>query len=256
MTWAVPIAIVSGLYTCAWGAFKDGPFEGFRPHTFFRSMLFSVGIVVGLFAVPRLHADRLSPFQLFFVVMGVERLATEIYKGCLRAARDPARFAIPQQLMCFGRTIDRGGVREALGGAGLGGIALVLLVDAKIASMAAFIAVAATAGLVVAVGGAYKDAPFEGFQPLKFFRSPLVVTTIAPLVWRLGPQPLGLLLFMFGGIERLVVEYYKSYVVRSVPGKFRADLPTVRGPFLQHRHRLQYVATVIVVLLVVMYIAQ
>src|SRR5450755_85394 len=110
MTWPLPVSIVSGVYTCAWGAFKDAPFEGFRRYTFFRSVLFSVVIVVALFAAS-LHADRLTPFELFFVVMGVERLATEIYKGCFRDERDADRFAIPQPLTFFGRKIVFGWVR-------------------------------------------------------------------------------------------------------------------------------------------------
>jgi hypothetical protein len=42
------------------------------------------------------HLERVSPLKLFFLVMGIERLATEIYKGCFRAERAPDRFAIPQ----------------------------------------------------------------------------------------------------------------------------------------------------------------
>lgn len=242
------ISALSGLYTSAWGAYKDGPWEGFHPRTFPRSVLFSVGLAALVALTPVLGPRFLALplFHVFFLVMGLERMVTEVYKACFRDGRDPARFHIPQGLTFFGRDVESRPLRRALGVAGLGAIALVLALPWTVRSLPAFVAVAAVAGLLVSLGGAYKDAPFEGFQPLKFFRSSLVLALVSPLIWRLGPLPLGFALFLCGGIERLLVEYYKSFVVRSVPGKFRADLPTVPGPYLSWRPRLHVVALALV----------
>lgn len=239
---------VSGLYTSSWGAFKDGPFESFRGRTFPRSILFSVGMLALLYATPSLRGpvSALPLAQLFLLVMGLERTWSEIYKWCFRGPRHEGLFHIPQQFTFFGRSVGSVPVRFVLG-LGLS-TALALGVGAlmPINSRFMFVLVAFCTGLGVSVGGAYKDAPFEGFQPLKFFRSSLLLVAVSPLVARLGPQRLGFLVFTYVGIERMLIEYYKSFIVGSVPGKFRRDLPIIEGPFLGTRHLLHKLATVIV----------
>ena len=259
MTFALPVVavtVLSGLYTSAWGAFKDGPWEGFSRRTFPRSVLFSLAILGLLWAAPWLRGGvgALDLFQVFFLVMGIERLVTEIYKACFRAPRDPSRFFIPQQLTWFGRDVRRKAVRVVVGVLGCAGLGAVVSLPFEVRSLPAFLAVGFGAGLFVSCGGAYKDAPFEGFQPLKFLRSSLVLSAVSPLLWLLGPTPLGLLLFVNGGVERLLVEYYKSFVLRSVPGKFRPDLEIVSGRFLHWRHRLHHLALGIIVVVAATYL--
>ncbi len=75
------------------------------------------------------------------------------------------------------------------------------------------------AGLAVAVGGAIKDSPNEGFKILTFIRSPivgLVEGAILQPVFRANP-----VLTFFGtiGTERLTVESYKL-LRAQVPVKF------------------------------------
>src|SRR4051812_38796127 len=89
------ISILSGLYTSLWGAFKDSPYEGFKPRTFPRSVWFSLAISVALRVLGG-HGDirgiattgdslrQLGFIQLFFLVMGLERFMTELYKGFFR----------------------------------------------------------------------------------------------------------------------------------------------------------------------------
>ncbi len=239
---------VSGLYTSSWGAFKDGPFESFRGRTFPRSILFSVGLLALLYATPSLKGpvSALSLAQLFFLVMGLERTWSEIYKWCFRGPRHEDLFNIPQQFTFFGKTVRSALVRLPLGFALTAALAAGVGATMAIQSRFMFVLVAFCSGLGVSVGGAYKDAPFEGFQPLKFFRSSLVLAAVSPLLFHLGPQRLGFLVFTYVGIERMLIEYYKSFIVGSVPGKFRADLPIIEGPFLTTRHLLHKVATAIV----------
>lgn len=76
------------------------------------------------------------------------------------------------------------------------------------------------AGLLVAMGGAVKDAPYEGFKPLTFWRSPIVAAIEAPILavafdW---PNPFLLALATIA-TERATVEGYK--IQRSqMPSKF------------------------------------
>ncbi len=247
------VAALSGLYTSAWGAFKDGPFEGFRARRFPRSLFFSLGLVGLTAAVPSLRTQffALSYFQLFFFAMGLERTWSEIYKWSFRPPRDVGRFAIPQQLTLFGRSVSATGRARAGVGFALA-LAFGVTLTLPIASLTMWLATSFATGLGVSMGGAYKDAPFEGFQPLKFFRSSVVLTLVAPLLWRLGALPLGMAVFVLVGIERFLVEYYKSFVLASVPGKFRTDLvPDSR--FLRIRSRYHLCAAAIAVVAVGLY---
>jgi hypothetical protein len=74
-------------------------------------------------------------------------------------------------------------------------------------------------------------------------------------VYRLGPAPLGVLAFMNGGIERLLVESYKTYFTTTPPGKFHRDLPVVDQQFLRYRPLLRTLATAIVLAVVAAYVA-
>lgn len=83
------------------------------------------------------------------------------------------------------------------------------------------------AGLICSLGGALKDSPYEGFQPLKFFRSIIVGTCAGLLSARFTSD--AVLAFMFSGyVERMCVEGYK--IVRAQkPGKFELKDPEKLG---------------------------
>ena len=83
------------------------------------------------------------------------------------------------------------------------------------------------AGLICSLGGALKDSPFEGFQPLKFFRSMIVGTCAGVLSCLFTTNPI--LAFTFSGyVERMAVEGYK--IVRAQkPGKFDLPHPSMLG---------------------------
>ena len=85
-------------------------------------------------------------------------------------------------------------------------------------------AVGFVSGLLVAIGGAIKDAPYEGFDPVKFIRSPIIGTIEAPLIGSVFKDTHPVLLGMATiATERLTVEAYKLIRAQSglyVPGKF------------------------------------
>ena len=76
-------------------------------------------------------------------------------------------------------------------------------------------------GLAVATGGAIKDAPYEGFETLKFFRSPIIATVEGAIQKATIPNLNDVILFFSTiGTERLTVESYK--VLRAhMPMKFK-----------------------------------
>jgi len=247
---ATTVSIASGLFTASWGAYKDAPLERFKIGSFVRSIVFSVGILAVLRA---LGAVPVGMFRTFFVIMGVERLAIEIYKPCFRQ-EDQGKYFIPQDMSFLGLHVASRPAKAAVGMALIAGTLGLMSVPAVVSSWPAHFATAVAVGLFICCGGAAKDAPFEGFDQKKFLRSAIVLAAASPLVYRLGPAPFGLLVFMNGGIERLIVESYKTYFTTTPPGKFRRGLPVIDQPFLRWRPVLRVVAAAIVVGVIVAYV--
>jgi len=81
-----------------------------------------------------------------------------------------------------------------------------------------------TGGLLIAVGGCLKDAPIEGFNLLKFIRSPMIAT-IAGVLFSGYASSHGVLMLSAMGIERMITEFYKTFLEKTAPGKFKASKP-------------------------------
>lgn len=249
------VSSLSGLYTSAWGAYKDAPYEGFSALRFPRSILFSIGIAMFLFFGPLSIGDRfrsLPLFHVFLSIMGIERMVTEVYKACFRVS-DQSRFLIPQRMTLLGKPVHSELLRMGTGVVLMAAIFLIPFLPQVVMTLPGFVVVGFLTGMFICSGGAYKDAPFEGFDPRKFFRSAIVLALASPLIYLLGPLELGFLIYTFGGLERLLVEYYKSYVMRSVPGKFRPELPRIEDWFWRSRPSLHIVAIGLFGLLAILY---
>ena len=65
------------------------------------------------------------------------------------------------------------------------------------------------AGLAVAIGGAIKDTPYEGFKPSKFARSPIVGAAVGWIIDEAYDLPAPILFLSSIAGERIVVEAYK-----------------------------------------------
>lgn len=252
------VIVISGLYTSLWGAFKDSPYEGFKPLTFPRSISFHVVIFVVLYSVdPFAQAFReLKLFQMFFLVMGLERFLAELYKGFFRT-EDQSKYFVPSRITFLGRHVESDFARYAAGSLLVGGVCVVALIPMSVTSFWMFLVVAYGSGLVVSLGGAYKDAPFEGFKWLKFQRSAGVLAVASPLFYYLSstetPITLGFLIYMNGGLERFLVEYYKTYIQRNMSGKFRPDLERIQV-YVDSRGKFHFAAWVIIIGLIALYV--
>lgn len=259
MTFAIPFAVslVSGLYTSLWGAFKDAPYEGYKPRTFPRSVYFHIAIFLPLYFLPYFSAkfQHLGLVQVFFLIMGIERFLAEIYKGFFRT-EDQKKYYVPSRITFFGRHVESDFLRHGVGAVIVAIVFAFLLVEVPMQSFWAYLATAYCTGLIVALGGAYKDAPFEGFKWLKFQRSGAVLAVLSPLFYFLGdpehPLALGFLVYMNGGLERFAVEYYKTYIQRNMSGKFQPDLPRIQEE-LDTREKFHYLALVIIAGLALLY---
>jgi hypothetical protein len=218
------VGVLTGLHASTWGAFKDSPFEGFRLTSFARSIILGVvcGLLVSLAAMVRPASGVLVAVGVCYAV---ERLATEWWKAILREDSQAA-YAIPMRLAVHGRPVDARLPRYAVGAAIVFGLVVAYVVASRLHAHppeAVFSAalLVGLGGWFTAFGGAWKDAPVEGFQVAKFFRSPVVAT-----VWGCILLPftsdLPVLILAAGGLSVATIETYKTFLAGGPPGKFAA----------------------------------
>lgn len=208
--------ILSGLLGVSnmilWGLYGDLMMEPFSRMKVLRSIFF--GFLYSLLLY--LQNDQLPLFIVALNVITFERITTEIYKAFIRTEKQD-KYLIPSDLnLKFPPP-----AKQLLG---------ILLIVAIIAAFwfseirTNLYPALLLAGFAPAFGGMLKDAPYEGFELLKFFRSPLVSLLVGLSLLQLFPS-IALNYFLFGvwGGERLISEFYKKIMKGNIPGKFKAD---------------------------------
>ncbi|MFB3855647.1 MAG: hypothetical protein ACE148_17745 [Vicinamibacterales bacterium] len=238
---ALIVGLAAGTHIATWGMYKDAPHEGFR--RFKRSVIIAA-IIAPLIvtAVPREWLSAGGLALLFGVTYVCERGTTEFYKVFIRN-EDQSKYFIPMQFHVFGRVMPPGPRRAAVAAAYaavfiLTGAAVFLVNDAKFAAprWAVFGAIGSSLGWLIAFGGAFKDAPIEGFEWLKFFRSPVIAGAYAAL---LSPFTNSYLLAALGGAGYSIatIETYKTLFFPNRPrGKF-AGKPVLFPENLERRKK-------------------
>jgi hypothetical protein len=238
------IGAAAGLSMALLGGLKDTRYgnEAFSGRVFARSPIVGSLLAAGSLWVGWPYARTASPVVAFLAVIAMERLATETYKLFVRPA--PAGRRVPSQAAVFGRPIESPTLRLLLGLLFVLVAATILVVVGRLGMIApgiAAICFGSCAGGLVAVGGAWKDAPIEGWSTRAFFRSPLVAAFVAAVIPLAtdsqaaavgGPTNAITLFFVCLGGERLLVESYKAFIRRRRPSKFfePTDPPEVAPP--------------------------
>lgn len=239
---ALLVGVLAGLHVATWGMYKDSLYEGFCWKKYRRS------VVVGACAASVIQA--VQPGDLFaagglVVLFGlayvIERGAVEWHKSFIRV-EDQSKYFIPMQFAVGGRVVHSRGVRLAVGILYASVLALIvagltMLERAALPWHPAAVALllGSIGGWVAALGGAWKDAPKEGFQIFKFFRSPVIAAVFGLLLSGLTSSYLGI---AFGGLgySIAVIETHKKFRgTMDAPGKF-AGTP-VRFPEMIARRR-------------------
>jgi hypothetical protein len=245
------IGSVAGLIVSSWQSFKDPPWEGFSAVKFVRSI--GVGMLMAFIlsmmsARGLLSIDNLGAFA--FSVLTLERMAGEGVKGFFRR-REHAEFHkllhrihIPAHIYPVKIAVGVGYVA--------GSVWLLRWLSRRLEWMMAGsdnplipgAVFGMIGGLLVATGGALKDSQFEGFLPLKFARSPIVGTLTGMLMIHYSSTPLLVLLSAIGS-ERVLVECYKTFLLRRTRGIFDGK-PILHPQWLRRRpaFALTYAAAV------------
>ena len=221
------IGLLSGAHAAIWGMYKDSIYEGFSGRSLVRSMIVGVLVAIGIQSVLRFSLPAPSAvLMLFGIAYAAERGVVEVWKTFIRD-EDQSKYFISMTLTRNGVPVESRGVRLA---AGVGYVSVVGLLLFAIAqfdrgqraelTMANCAFVGLIVGLIIAAGGAWKDAPKEGFQLLKFFRSPMMTVVVALLLSALTDSHLEIAVAAIG-YERATVETYKTFLTRGkAPGKF------------------------------------
>jgi hypothetical protein len=239
---ALLIGLIAGAHASTWGMYKDAIHEGFTWPKYFRSVLVggSVGVVL----------ERLLPIDLggaagwvvfFGLVYGVERLLLELWKSFVRV-EDQSKYFIPMRFGIRGQPVMDNRIRWAVGAGVL--LVLVACVWGVIALQRLYpdlppwlvlVTIGSLGGWLTAFGGAWKDAPVEGFETLKFFRSPLISLFWAIVVAFFTES--WLYIGVAGaGYSVATIETYKTFFFPSKPrGKF-AGKPILFPEMLRRRH--------------------
>jgi hypothetical protein len=239
---AAVVGLLAGLHAATWGMYKDAPHEGFSLRTFARSP--ALGLVLGIVVQPLTGLDPHRPAALvvlFGVVYVVERALAEIYKTFLRD-EDQSKYFIPMQFHVGGRLVRSRTARRIVGAAYTAGLVGMVAGVARLEqsglgahALVTVLLIGSVGGWISALGGAWKDASSEGFQTLKFFRSPVLAALFAAGLSALTADLL-LITLAATGYTVAATETYKTFVFPSQPrGKF-AGMP-VRYPDMLRRRR-------------------
>ncbi len=221
-----------------WGIYGDLLAEEFKVLKVMRSL--AIGILWSLYLF--IIDSNLPLFIVALSVISLERITTEIYKALVRK-ESQTKYSIPSDLnLRYNRGIK---------------IVLASLLYLTLAFAVYYLDIgkaniylALTMGLFVALGGMLKDAPFEGFSPSKFLRSPTIGIIIGFLVLNYFPTLNGkFYLLSIAGAERIVSECYKKIICGRIPGKFKTKLFNAAWQRKRRWILIPYSATIIILFL-------
>lgn len=224
---AVAVGLLAGLHTSTWGMYKDAPHEGFTWRKYFRSTILGGIIAILVVFVTRFDLTYVPNLAILFgFTYVIERALVEFYKTFLRE-EDQSKYFIPMQLSFRGSVVESRVIRLSAGAVYFMGEVLTVYgvfylqkMNLNIPGLLFVVTIGSIGGWISAFGGAWKDAPKEGFEILKFFRSPLIAIFYAFILANFTDN---YLFITFGALGYTIAttETYKTFFFPSKPrGKF------------------------------------
>lgn len=224
---SLTIGLTAGLHTSTWGMYKDAPHEGFTWPKYFRSTVIGGAIAVVVYTLSNLDVIQApNMVVLYGATYVIERAMVEFYKTFLRV-EDQSKYFIPMQFSVKGNVVESRATQLLVGAAYMTGVLLTVYgiyslqkMNLAISGVTFALTIGSIGGWISAFGGAWKDAPKEGFQILKFFRSPVIAATYALMLTYFTEN---YLFITFGalGFTISTIETYKTFFFPSKPrGKF------------------------------------
>ena len=233
--------VMAGMHAAIWGMYKDAIYEGFATDRFLRSVILGALCGVGVQTLLRLPLRDPGAFvMLFGLAYATERGIVEVWKTFLRD-EDQAKYTIPTRLTIRGVPVANRRARFLAGVGYVVAIALCLFAIGRleqggsvIDSMARIATIGFAVGTIIAIGGAWRDAPMEGFDAVKFLRSPMIALVVALVLSPFTDSYFQIAVAAIG-YERAVAETYKTFCLPShTCGKF-AGKPVLFPDVLRRR---------------------
>jgi hypothetical protein len=224
---AIVVGLTAGAHSSTWGMYKDAPYEGFTYRKYFRSIVLSGLLGVTIWVVTQMDVRTASNiFVLFGFIYGIERAILEFYKTFLRN-EDQSKYFIPMQFHVQGKIVESKSRRLMIGAFYLIGVLVVFgtiyyldRLDLNLPWWIVVFFIGSAGGWISAFGGAWKDAPIEGFELFKFFRSP-AITAFYALLLSFFTQSYLFIAVGALGYTVATIETYKTFFFPSKPrGKF------------------------------------
>jgi hypothetical protein len=239
---AALIGVLAGTHAAIWGMYKDSIHEGFKTKSFFRSIVLGGFAATAIQTVLRLPLPHPSSLVLLFgLAYALERGAVEVWKTFVRQ-EDQSKYFIPMQFSVRGVPVTSPWLRVFAGAAYVSALVAALLgisrIDAALTAppLARAALIGIGVGVIVAIGGCWKDAPKEGFDLLKFFRSPLMTLFYAMALAMICHSAVQIAVAAVG-FERATVETYKKFFFPTkAPGKFRGMPMLYPDMFVRRRY--------------------
>jgi hypothetical protein len=236
------VGVLAGTHAAIWGMYKDAVHEGFSVGRFTRSMILGAVAAVVLQLLLRLPLPGpAAVVVLFGLAYAAERTMVELWKTFIRQ-EDQSKYFIPMQFSIGGVPLANRSARLAIGvgcaAALAGSLALIAKSQQAMGTLPRPIQgmlIGLAIGTLIAIGGCWKDAPKEGFDPIKLFRSPAVSMLCALVLCWLSDNSLHIAVAAMG-FERASVETYKTFITSKPPGKFFGK-PILYPQMLHHRRR-------------------
>lgn len=221
---------IAGITRACQGAFKDTPWEPFEIIKFGRSVLLSTIGAIFFYLLAKLNNWTINPAILFPMIVVFDSITTEVYKRGFRV-EDLSKYKMPTIFHINGRIIHNRLARAILG----------LSIWISLWSLVVFLGNiynqdfnpqvygmlwGGLAGLLVACGGALLDTAWEGFDVKKFPRS-IYNGLFWGLILSFYSDNAGLLLAAVLGMDRMGIEFFKSFIRKARSGKFKSIKPTI-----------------------------
>jgi hypothetical protein len=239
---AIIVGAVAGFHISTWGMYKDSIHEGFTWRKYLRSVVAAMVIAVILQLVTGMELGGAPAMVVFFgLVYAFERLMMELWDAFLRV-EDQSKYFIPMQFGIRGKPVYDNRIRWSVGFA----VLLVLIFSfwgvnrlqtafPNTPAWLILVTIGSLGGWMTAVGGAWKDAPVEGFETFKFFRSPGISLFWAILV-AFFTDNWTFIAVAGAGYSVTVIETYKTFFFPNKPrGKF-AGKPILFPEMLRRRN--------------------
>lgn len=237
LTYCVPF--FGAMFFASLGAYKDVMMEDFNLSSFLREFIFGM---IGFACLWWVSVTTIQPpIIIFWMFIAIIRTMTEGYKWFFRVEHQ-TKYKIPSTVHIMGksthciktRIVVMLGCLLLIGATAWVGLSLALVGQKKSIPMYVIGSIIGLiVGLLCAAGGGYKDGFFEGFDGIKFWRSPIIAMICGMFIYPMSGGNVIVTMIAVLGLERMISELWKTFhspcACHNVskcycPGKFKDDL--------------------------------